>query len=546
MASKFDGLGNEYVDTVNTSDHSRDGTCNPSFNFSTVTEAQVLKHLKKLDANKATGLDKISARLLKAGAEPLSLPLTHIFNLSLTNGIVPAKWKISRVTPLFKDGSRSSVGNYRPISVIPVVMKVLERIVHDQFHDYLSYHNMFSAEQSGFRPRHSTQTTLLEVSDYILKSIDDGHLVGAVFLDLKKALDTVCHPILIKKLQSFGVSGLGLDWFISYLSDRQQVTQVGTAMSDVANVKFGVPQGSILGPLLFTLYINSLPSIVESLCKIDLYADDTALFCAGESAGEISEKLSVVMGSVAMWMEKNGLTLNASKTKAMLFGSHFKLNKAGPLNVRIKNTPIETVSSFKYLGLHFDQTLSWNIHVDHITKSVVKYIGLFYRIRKYLSQESLTILHNSLVLPRIDYCDGVWGNCSKFLRDKIDRLQNRSARAILRLPVRTSSEYLRKKMGWDTLEQRRNYHLSVTVFKCLSGLAPPVLCNNYFTLVVNSHSINTRSSAQGKIRPIKPLLEYGKRSFQYRGALTWNKLDNSIISPLPVNTSTFKSRYQSK
>ena len=159
--------------------------------------------------------------------------------------------------------------------------------------------------------------------------MDAGHFVGAVFLDLKKAFDTVCHPILINKLQSFGVGGLELDWFTSYLSNRKQITKVGTATSDMASVNFGVPQGSILGPLLFTLYINSLPSIV-SICKVNLYADDTALFYAGKSLVDIDEKLTADMGKVAVWMEESRLTLNASKTKAMLFGSHFKLCKATP------------------------------------------------------------------------------------------------------------------------------------------------------------------------------------------------------------------------
>ena len=300
-----------------------------------MTVSQVLKQLKKSDVNKATGLVNISSRLLKAGAVPLSTPLTHIINVSLRTGIVPSKWKIRRVTPLFKDGPQTAVGNYRPISVIPVVMKLLERIIHDQFHDYRTYHNMFSSEQSGFRPKHSILTTLLEVSDYILKNMDAGHFVGAVFLDLKKAFDTVCYPILINKLHSFGVGGLELDWFTSYLPNRKQIIKVGTATSDMASVNFDVPQGSILGPLLFTLYINSLPLIVSN-CKVNLYADDTALFYAGKSVDDIGEKLTADIGKVAVWIEESRLTLNASETKAMLFGSHIKLCKATPLNVFIE------------------------------------------------------------------------------------------------------------------------------------------------------------------------------------------------------------------
>ena len=182
-----------------------------------------------------------------------------------------------------------------------------------------------------------------------------------------------------------------------------------------------------------------------SHCKVNLYAGDTTLFYAGKPVDDIGEKLTADMGKVPVWMEENRLTLNASKTKAMLFGSHFKLCKATPLNVFIRDTPVEIVPSFKYLGLHFDQYLSWNLHVDQITKSVTKYTGLFYRIKKYLSQESFKIVYNSILLPRIYYCDVVWGNCSKYLRDRIERLQTRSARAILRVPVRTNSSISAKK-----------------------------------------------------------------------------------------------------
>jgi hypothetical protein len=237
------------------------------------------------------------------------------------------------------------------------------------------------------------------------------------------------------------------------------------------------------------------------------------------------------------------LTLNASKTKAMLFGSYQKLSRADPLSVTIRNIPLETVDSFKYLGLHFDSTLSWNNHVDHITKSVVKYIGLFYRIRKYLSKESLTILHNSLILPRIDYCDVVWGNCNINLQNRIERLQVRSARAILRVPIRTSSDFLRTKMGWEILKKRRDYHVSIAVYKCITGLAPASMCN-HFTLVGDSHSHKTRSNTFGKIRPMRPARESGRRSFQYRGALNWNKLNNSITRSLPITVNGFKSQFQ--
>jgi retron-type reverse transcriptase len=270
--------------------------------------------------SKSPGLDGFHVRLLKLAAPVICKSLAYICNLSLYTATFPHDWKRAKVTPIYKDGDKYDVCNYRPISVLPVISKILERAVHDQLYDYLTKFDVLNSNQSGFRKSHSTNTTLLDVSDYILHHMNDGKVTAAIFLDLKKAFDTVNHKILIDKLYLYGVKGKALDWFTSYLLHRSQIVNINASFSDPKNIDIGVPQGSILGPLLFIIYVNSLSDCVT--CKCVMYADDTTLLCSSSDPDSLQSELNS-NNNIAIWFQNNQLTLNIKKTKLMLFGTKY-------------------------------------------------------------------------------------------------------------------------------------------------------------------------------------------------------------------------------
>ena len=337
----------------------------PAFKFKEVTETFIKSQLRGLKAGKAVGLDNIPARLLIDSVEIIAKPLSVIFNASLQSGQVPAEFKAARVVPLFKKGKAEDMDNYRPISILPILSKVLERVVHQQVYHYLQSNKILNPFQCGFRKCHSAEFAALSFADTIRRNIDQGQLTRAVFIDLRKAFDTVNHELLLHKLSNLGVIDDELAWFENYLQDRTQVVDYQGVSSDPEGVSVGVPQGSILGPLLFILHVNDLPEAVIR-CNLLMYADDTVLFYSASQASIIEEKLNEELSVIERWLYKNSLFLNVSKTEAMLFGTSPRLSKVNSFVITGNGSPIKRVSQFKYLGVVFDERLSWNDHVKYI------------------------------------------------------------------------------------------------------------------------------------------------------------------------------------
>ena len=486
-----------------------------------ISEKFILKQLRDLKVKKATGLDGIPARFLKDSATVIAPTVTFLVNLSLSTGSVPDEWKKARVVPLYKSGGRKNMDNYRPISILPVLSKILEKAVNFQLQQYLKKFDLLSPAQSGFRQHHSTESAVIYFTDEIRRNADAGRLTGALFVDLRKAFDTVpLHKELISKLERFGFVDNSLAWFTNYLSNRFQVVSLGNNLSSPLAVENGVPQGSILGPVLFSLYINDLPSCIN-FSNVIMYADDTIIFFSSAQLMEVELKLNMELTSLSEWLCGNKLLLNLNKTEFMVFGTQQRLHRQGieGIDIALGGESVKHCDAFKYLGVILDSSLSLNQHIDYVKKKVSKMLGIFSRARPSLTIESANRLFKSMILPILDYCGAVFHGCGKGNEEGLECLQRRGGRIVLNT-AHLSTDQMVTSLGWDTLTRRRENHIVKLVEKCLKGTAPSHF-SNYFQLKRHDiHDYDIRNKNKLVIDRVK--LESTKRAFFYKGADIFN------------------------
>ena len=523
----FSNVGKNLADEIPLAQYEPGVYLNPTdtrFSLKLPTVDKVYNLLRTIDEKKCVGLDKIPNKLLKMAANVVAPSLTAIFSASICTGIFPQEWKASRVSPVYKNGSRNNPSNYRPISVIPTVAKIFEKIVYDQLYEYLDSHNLLNASQSGFRSLHSTLTALLEATNSWSVNIDNGLVNGVVFIDLKKAFDTIDHKILLQKLENYGVDPNGLKWFKSYLTDRTQKCRVNDHLSNSKPVTCGVPQGSILGPLLFLIYINDLPHCLNYAMP-RMFADDTNVSYAADSLNELQNVLNSELKSLHNWLITNRLSLNIAKTEFMTIGSRQKLRTIDDvINIKINECEINRVDSVKSLGVYIDNHLTWTKHIDKISKKIASAIGALKRIRPYITTNTAVQVYQTLIQPHFDYCCSVWDGLGETLSCKMQKLQNRAARVSMRANYDASAGILLDALHWDNLSLRREKLKAGLVFKTLKGNVPLYLQNMFS---VRGIGYNIRNSEMRLNLP-KPRTNYLKRSFSYSGALLWNSLPQDI------------------
>ena len=316
--------------------------------FQPKTVSEIFNLLCGLSGQKATGIDKISCKIIKIAAPAIADSLTHIFNQAIISSSFPDQWKVASVTPLFKNGQRNCPGNYRPTSVLPATSKIMERIMYNQLYNYLTKFGLLSNSQFGFRKSHATATALLDCTNEWYINLDRKLFNLVVFIDLKKAFDTVDHHILLKKLELYGVKGQALSFLKSYLTNRSQKCKMNGFVSSERPIQCGVPQGSILGPLLFLLYINDLPECLN-ITKPRLFADDTNLTASGDSMTDVENTVNSDLENLRNWLIANKLSLNVAKTEFMLIGSRQMIKDFHRKNF-IENKQIKQVDKCKTLG----------------------------------------------------------------------------------------------------------------------------------------------------------------------------------------------------
>ena len=516
---------------------------NTVFSIDPPSSQIVCKLLSDIDVKKAVGLDAIPNQLLKLAANIVGPSLTIIFKKSIETGIFPCEWKVSRVTPLFKKGDKNNVDNYRPISVVSTVSKIFEKIVYSQLYDYLNDNKLLAPCQSGFRSLHSTLTALIEATHHWTVNIDKGLFNGVIFIDLKKAFDTIDHGILLNKLTHYGVDGLSVAWFKSYLSNRYQRISLNGNLSEPKAVNFGVPQGSNLGPLLFLIFINDLPNCLTS-GSARMFADDTNISVHSHNILGLEPQLNQELENIRKWLLSNRLSLNIAKTEFMVMGSRqkFTAHHDYPLKVMIDNNELERVEHAKSLGVTIDKNLNWSIHVDNIVKKVSSCVGALKRVRSFVSSETAILIYKSLILPHFDYCSTVWSGLGAELSDKLQKLQNRAARVITKTGYETRSSELLSKLGWDKLSLRREKQKATFMFKTMSKLVPENI-QKLFEKKNIQLKYNIRNQESALVLP-KPRTEYLKKCFSYSGAKLWNGLSSSTKTARTV--SQFKKQIESE
>ena len=360
------------------------------------------------------------------------------------------------------------------------------------------------------------------MTNTLLENIGKGLLTGLIFLDLSKAFDTLDHNIMLDKLALLGMNRSAVQWFRSYLTTRTQSVCVNGLLSEPQPIPFGVPQGSVLGPLLFIIYINDLPLAVQG-CNVELYADDTLIYFASKSVSEIQARLTDGLTDVLSWLHANFLILNLEKTKIMLVGTHQRTAEADDLVIEINNTRLERVNKLKYLGVLLDNTLSWKDHIEYIGNKILSRLGVLRRARKVLPKPTCLMLYNTIVLPLFDYCSPVWDSCGAGSKDYLDKLNRRAACIIEGRSV--GAEELKSTLGWPNLQARRNYLKCLLVHICLHGIAPSYLLSE-FRHAHLYHDYNTRS--RDLLRPPFAKTAKYQGSFRINGARTYNTIPRTI------------------
>ena len=376
--------------------------------------------------------------MLKRNCNEIVKPLAYIYNLSISTGVVPSSLKLARVIPVFKKGDSTAMGNYRPISLLTCLSKVLEKLIFVRTTKFFNMHDLFYPLQFGFRENHSTTHALLTIVNKIASGIDKfEHTVG-VFLDFSKAFDTINHEILLYKLNYYGVRGIALEWFRNYLDSRKQFVSIANTNSDTKMVNCGVPQGSILGPLLFLIYINDFCKS-SSVLSFILFADDSNIFFSHKDPRHLLATINHELKQVSEWIKANKLSLNLQKTNYMLFSN---IIDELPGNIIFENTNIKRVSITKFLGVTIDKNLSWKEHVDHICKIISRNIGIINKVKYYFPTHILLNLYSTLILPHLNYGIVAWGNCADCLLNRILLLQKKAMRIICHADFRSHTDAL--------------------------------------------------------------------------------------------------------
>ena len=506
------------------------------------TPPEIATIIKQMKPKTSTGHDNISPKLLKSIDDTIALPLTYIANLSMSTGIFPNRMKIAKVITIYKSDDRRLFKNYRPISILPTFSKILERLVYNRLYKFLKTHNLLSNSQYGFIKNLSTEQAILELQDSVVKSLAKKQYTIGIFLDLTKAFDSLDHCILISKLHHLGIRGLALNWFKNYLSNRKQFTSYLNSTSNSEIITHGVPQGSILGPLLFLVYINDLPdNLVNS--KAILYADDTNLIFLDKDLNKLITSINSELPKVQSWFSANKLTINTKKTHSIIFHNQQQAIPVDKIILKIGNNTIQHKSDMKFLGIYLDKNLNWKKHITFKCNQILKVNHLLSKLKHTISTDILTTIYNALILPHITYAITSWGNMKNKEMNRLEKLQKKAIRLVNKSRYNSHTDPLFKRSKLLKLQDIYHVECIKIYLRHQAQKLSPYLASQLATNA-EIHTHYTRQSQDIHSTSITSTLE--EQLINSKIATVWNKLSPNIKSSASLSSDTVKNFFLSK
>ncbi|KAF2358585.1 Reverse transcriptase domain [Trinorchestia longiramus] len=500
---------------------------------------KIRRILYSLKNTKAVKHDNISLQYIKDSFN-FTTPLLHlIINTSIATNKFPDQWKLSVIKPLHKAGDINTASNYRPISLLPVLSKILEKVISNQLLTHLDKSNLLHPNQYAYRKHTNTQDALLNITEKIYSDIDTKNVTQLLLLDLSKAFDSVEHTRLLQKISNLGIA---TQWFQSNLANRSHAVRLENTISSPIQNDFGVPQGFILGPLLFSIFINDFPPM-PSNTRIFMYADDVqiAMTSAPVKPSQTKSDAEILLKHVKSWYGQNGLKLNASKTvHHFSFQEHNK--KAPKFNFNVRNNIIEPVGKGKNLGVWFDQNMSFTSHVEKTCSKISGTLMFLHRVKNVLDEKTRLLDIQSIVLSRFDYCDLVWGDIPKGLQKELQKCMDFAAKVVCKGNFRKNDHAtpLVEKLNWTPIEQRVLIHKVKYVFFSLYRPQSSANVVKFYPPTTKGVKHDRRHDVNISFRSS----DAGQRALSISGALLWNKLPmhmkiNQSIKNFKKNVTSF-------
>ena len=493
-----------------------------SFAFDPTDEVEISSLLGNLNKNKSYGPFSFPAEVLHKIKDSISKPLSKIINLSFNSGVHPDNLKISKTIPVYKKGSRLTVSNYRPISLLSNLNKVFEKLIFNRVYGFLENHGCIYEHQYGFRKKHSTNHALISITDKIREALDKNLVAVGVFIDFQKAFDTVNHQILINKLSNYGIRGCINDWFKSYLTNRRQFVSIDGFKSAEESIEHGVPQGSVLGPLLFLLYINDLHLAIINSSTFH-FADDTHLLKIAKSVKKIQKQINIDLKLLVSWLLANKISLNKTKTELIIFRKpRDKINHN--IKIKLHGHKLRPTSSLKYLGIILDETLNGKIHLSQLIPKLTRANNMLSKVRHFVPEDKLISIYFAIFSSHMTYGCQIWGqNENNPLFKKIERLQKRALRIISFSRFEDHCDPLFKKYKILKLKDYITLQNCLLIHDHTRNLLPDSF-KDYFLPCNDLYNTDTRACAGSIFVPHVSSKTYGRKSIKLTSILEWNHL----------------------